>query len=90
MPAVNNVLVVGGGIAGMTLATALTRGGIRAEIVEINPAWTVLGIGISVQGPTLRALRTIGVLDKCVRNGFPYSTQILCDVHGGARSSSAV
>jgi 2-polyprenyl-6-methoxyphenol hydroxylase-like FAD-dependent oxidoreductase len=82
MPAVRNVLVVGGGIAGMTLATALTRGGIRAEIVEINREWTVLGIGISVQGATLRALRSIGVLDKCVRGGFPYSTLIACDVNG--------
>ena len=56
MPSVRNALVVGGGIAGMTLGTALLRRGIRAEVVEINPAWSVLGIGISVQGATLRAL----------------------------------
>ena len=82
MAAVRNVLVVGGGIAGMTLATALTRAGIRAEVVEINAAWAVLGIGISVQGATLRALKSIGVLDRCVQNGFPYSTLIACDVNG--------
>jgi 2-polyprenyl-6-methoxyphenol hydroxylase-like FAD-dependent oxidoreductase len=82
MPAVRNVLIVGGGIAGMTLGTALTRGGIRAEIVEINADWSVLGIGISVQGATLRALNTIGVLDNCVRNGFPYSTLVAHDVNG--------
>src|SRR5262245_11016628 len=79
MAAVGNVLVVGGGIAGMTLATALRKNGIRAEIVEINPEWTVLGVGISVQGATLRALKTIGVLDRCVRAGFGYSTLIACD-----------
>ena len=62
MPSVRNALVVGGGIAGMTLGTALLRRGIRAEVVEINPAWSVLGIGISVQGATLRALKAIGVL----------------------------
>jgi 2-polyprenyl-6-methoxyphenol hydroxylase-like FAD-dependent oxidoreductase len=82
MAAVQRVLVVGGGIAGMTLATALRRGGIHAEIVEINPEWTVLGVGISVQGATLRALRTIGVLDRCVRQGFGYSSLVACDGHG--------
>jgi 2-polyprenyl-6-methoxyphenol hydroxylase-like FAD-dependent oxidoreductase len=82
MAAVRRVLVVGGGIAGMTLATALQRGGIAAEIVEINREWTVLGVGISVQGATLRALRTIGVLDRCVREGFGYSSLVVCDGQG--------
>ena len=82
MPSVRNALVVGGGIAGMTLGTALLRRGIRAEVVEINPAWSVLGIGISVQGATLRALKAIGVLDRCVASGFPYSSLIACDVNG--------
>jgi 2-polyprenyl-6-methoxyphenol hydroxylase-like FAD-dependent oxidoreductase len=82
MPAVRDVLVVGGGIAGMTLATALTRSGIRAEIVELTPEWSVLGIGISIQGATLRALKTIGVLDRIVNGGFGYSSAIACDVRG--------
>jgi 2-polyprenyl-6-methoxyphenol hydroxylase-like FAD-dependent oxidoreductase len=50
--------VVGGGLAGQTLATALTRGGIRAEVIELHPRGNVLGGGISVQGPTLRALKS--------------------------------
>ena len=37
MAAIGNVLIVGGGIAGMTLAMALKRCGVRSEIVEINP-----------------------------------------------------
>ena len=82
MPSVRNALVVGGGIAGMTLGTAMLRRGIRAEVVEINPAWSVLGIGISVQGATLRALKAIGVLDRCVASGFPYSSLIACDGNG--------
>ena len=82
MACASRVLIVGGGIAGMTLATALQRSGIGAEIVEINPTWSVMGIGIAVQGATLRALRTIGVLDRCVASGFPYSRLIACDVNG--------
>ena len=57
MPAVGKVLIVGGGIAGMTLAISLKRVGIDAEIVELNPQWTVLGVGISLQAPALRALK---------------------------------
>jgi 2-polyprenyl-6-methoxyphenol hydroxylase-like FAD-dependent oxidoreductase len=63
----------------MTLATALARKGVREEIVEISQQWSALGVGISVQGPTLRALKTIGALDACVERGFGYSSVITCD-----------
>ena len=79
---VEKVLVVGGGLAGMTLATALARKGVRADIVEISQQWSALGVGISVQGPTLRALKTIGALDACVERGFGYSSVITCDPAG--------
>lgn len=79
---IEKVLVVGGGLAGMTLATALARKGVQAEIIEISQQWSALGVGISVQGPTLRALRTIGALDACVEGGFGYSSVITCDAAG--------
>jgi 2-polyprenyl-6-methoxyphenol hydroxylase-like FAD-dependent oxidoreductase len=82
MPQVKNVLVVGGGIGGMTLATALRRGGVAAEIVELNPGWSAIGYGISIQGATLRALKEIGVLDRCVQSGFGYSKLVACDADG--------
>jgi 2-polyprenyl-6-methoxyphenol hydroxylase-like FAD-dependent oxidoreductase len=82
MPAVSNVLIVGGGIAGMTLAIGLQRAGIRSEIVEINPQWNVLGVGIALQGAALRALRAVGVLDQCVELGFSYSYYKACNADG--------
>ena len=84
MPAVRKVLVVGGGIAGMTLATALAQSAIDVALVEINPSWDVLGIGIALQGATLRALKTNGVLEPCVREGFGYTTLHVCDAGGRA------
>jgi 2-polyprenyl-6-methoxyphenol hydroxylase-like FAD-dependent oxidoreductase len=80
--AVRKALVVGGGLAGQTLATALTRGGIRTDLIELHPRWNVLGVGISVQGPTLRALKSIGLLDPCLKDGFGYSELTNCDQNG--------
>lgn len=82
MTAIRNVLVVGGGLAGQTLATALARRGIRAEVIELHAQWNVLGVGISVQGPTLRALRSVGLLDRCLTEGFGYSELTNCDQNG--------
>ena len=48
------ILVVGAGLSGMVLATALKRAGTAVDIVEVHPRWQVLGVGISVQGPALR------------------------------------
>lgn len=82
MAAKETVLIVGGGIAGMTLAIGLNRHGLDSEIVELSTDWTVLGVGISMQGPALRALRTIGVLEAIIDSGFGYSYFKACDVDG--------
>jgi 2-polyprenyl-6-methoxyphenol hydroxylase-like FAD-dependent oxidoreductase len=80
--AIQNVLIVGGGIAGMTLSVALKRASIPCEVVEIDPQWTVAGVGIALGGPALRALRVVGVLDQCVAKGFGYSHFDHCDANG--------
>ena len=82
MTLVSKALVIGGGIGGMTVATALKQRGIDVRLVELNTTWQAIGYGISIQGPTLRALREIGVLDRCVRAGFGYSTLFACDADG--------
>jgi 2-polyprenyl-6-methoxyphenol hydroxylase-like FAD-dependent oxidoreductase len=60
----------------------MRRVGMPCEIVEIDPEWTVLGVGITLQGPALRALRMIGLLDECVENGFGYSQFKACNADG--------
>jgi len=80
-----NVLVVGAGLSGMVLATALKRAGIGVDIIEIHPAWDVLGVGISVQGPALRALKSIGLLERCIAAGFGYSQVVNCDQNGAVQ-----
>jgi len=82
MTNVQRVLIIGGGIAGMSLAIALERGGITSEIVEADPDWRIYGAGITITGPSLRALGQLGVLDRIVAEGFCYDTTRICDTDG--------
>jgi len=73
MSSVQKVLIVGGGIAGITLGLGLKKQGIHSEIVEVNSEWAIPGLGIALLGPTLRALKTVGLIDSCIQAGFGYS-----------------
>ncbi len=65
-----NVLVIGGGFSGMATAIQCAKLGLSVELVEIDQGWRSYGAGISIGGPTLRALRTIGVLDAFFERGY--------------------
>jgi 2-polyprenyl-6-methoxyphenol hydroxylase-like FAD-dependent oxidoreductase len=67
-----NVLVVGGGIGGQSAAIALKKVGINVEIVEIQKAFNVYGVGIIQQQNALRALDAIGIGQEALRRGSPY------------------
>jgi len=72
MPAVQRVLVVGGGVGGLTAGVALRRAGIDVDLVEINPNFNVYGVGIIQPNNTLRALDRIGLAQRCVELGTPF------------------
>jgi 2-polyprenyl-6-methoxyphenol hydroxylase-like FAD-dependent oxidoreductase len=76
------VLVVGAGIGGLGAGAALAQRGAEVEIVEINPAHEVLGVGINQPANSLRALRAIGVLDECIEAGFQFDRARFCDASG--------
>ncbi len=80
--AIENVLIVGGGIAGMALAIGLSQKGIQAEIVERKKDWTVLGVGIIQQGTAMRALKALGLLDRCMEKGFGIDALLIGDAEG--------
>jgi 2-polyprenyl-6-methoxyphenol hydroxylase-like FAD-dependent oxidoreductase len=63
------VLIVGGGVGGMSCAISLRQAGIAVDLVEIDPHWKIYGAGITITGPTLRALRTLGVLEEVMAQG---------------------
>lgn len=63
------ILIIGGGFSGMSAAIAFRRGGHVVELVEIDPGWRSYGAGISLGGATLRAFRTLGILDAFMEHG---------------------
>jgi 2-polyprenyl-6-methoxyphenol hydroxylase-like FAD-dependent oxidoreductase len=67
---VKRVLIVGGGIGGMSLAVGLRDTGVQTEIVELSQDWTALGIGIHLTAPSCRALLSLGLLDACIQAGW--------------------
>lgn len=74
---VQKVLVVGGGITGSVLSLALARRGVRVDLVEISPQWFGVGHGITVQGNALKALRSVGVLDRVLARAVPFDSMRL-------------
>jgi 2-polyprenyl-6-methoxyphenol hydroxylase-like FAD-dependent oxidoreductase len=76
------VLIVGGGIGGLTLAVALARQGFKAEVIELKPEASVLGVGIIQPGNALRALRDLGLLDQCLAQGFQIDDYVMYEATG--------
>lgn len=66
---VNNVLIIGGGFSGMSAAVQLRKIGVAVDLVEIDENWRAEGAGITVSGPSLRALETIGILPQFMEHG---------------------
>jgi 2-polyprenyl-6-methoxyphenol hydroxylase-like FAD-dependent oxidoreductase len=90
MSDIKRVLILGGGIAGMSLAIVLHRAGIAAEIAEIDKDWRVYGAGITITGPTLRALDQLGLLDAVVNEGYCYDATRICNAAGNVILASRV
>jgi 2-polyprenyl-6-methoxyphenol hydroxylase-like FAD-dependent oxidoreductase len=67
--AVERVLVIGGGFSGMSAAIELRKRDIAVDLLEIDEGWRSYGAGITLGGPTLRALRTLGILDAFLERG---------------------
>jgi 2-polyprenyl-6-methoxyphenol hydroxylase-like FAD-dependent oxidoreductase len=87
--AVGKILIVGGSVAGMSCAIQMRKAGIDVDLVEIDPTWRIYGAGITITGPTLRALRTVGVLDQVVAEGATWNGALVHDKSGKLLESVA-
>ncbi len=59
-----DVLIIGAGIGGLTLALSLHRAGIPARVVEAVPSIRPLGVGINVLPHAVRELTELGLAEK--------------------------
>lgn len=82
MTQAKKVLIVGGGFSGMSAAIELRKRGLEVDLVEIDPGWRSYGAGISLGGATLRAFRTLGVLEEFLKRGAASDGVDLCTPNG--------
>ena len=84
MASVERVLIVGAGMAGLSLASALRQRGVTADVVERRHGAAAAGAGLYLVGAGTRALAALGLADAACRGGFVNRTQTLRN-HRGAR-----
>ena len=82
MGKIQKVLIVGGGIGGLSSGIALCKLGLEVTIAEIQPSFNVYGVGIIQPSNALRALDSLGVADKCMERGSPYGMVKMFTSHG--------
>ncbi|MFM0155673.1 FAD-dependent oxidoreductase [Paraburkholderia sediminicola] len=78
----NRVLIVGGGIGGMSTAIALAELGWAVDLIDLDPQWRVYGAGITITGPTLRAFKALGVLPDILELAYTGTGIQVCAVDG--------
>jgi 2-polyprenyl-6-methoxyphenol hydroxylase-like FAD-dependent oxidoreductase len=77
-----NVLIIGGGIGGLTAAIALRQRGYGVDVIEKDLAWTVNGVGILQQANVLRVMQKLGLLDDYMAVGFGFDAVEFHDALG--------
>jgi 2-polyprenyl-6-methoxyphenol hydroxylase-like FAD-dependent oxidoreductase len=76
---IRRVLVVGGGVGGLTAAATFARRGVEVVLIERRPAFDIPGVGLGQPANALRVYDTLGVLDEILDTGFRYDRMWIFD-----------
>src|SRR5215472_4243526 len=82
MAKIGAILVVGGGVAGLTAAAALHRHGFTTELVERQQTWHALGAGFLVHPNGMRMLFSLGLAAGVMDAGAVVRRWQFCDERG--------
>ena len=78
-----DVIVVGGGIGGLSAAFALSRKGLRVRVLERSAEFGEVGAGMQIAPNCTRILRAYGLLDEATRLGVLPSSMVMKDAVDG-------
>jgi 2-polyprenyl-6-methoxyphenol hydroxylase-like FAD-dependent oxidoreductase len=79
MSKIRRVLVVGGGVGGLTAASAFARRGVDVVLIERRPTFDVPGVGLGQPANALRIYDALGVLPAILGSGFSYDHMCIFD-----------
>ena len=79
MSKIRRVLVVGGGVGGLTAAASFARRGVEVLLIERRPAFDVPGVGLGQPANALRVYDALGVLPELLASGFSYDRMFIFD-----------
>jgi 2-polyprenyl-6-methoxyphenol hydroxylase-like FAD-dependent oxidoreductase len=77
MSSVRRVLVVGGGVGGLSAAIAFVRQGSEVLLIEKAAAFDVPGVGLGQPANALRVYDALGVLPDILDSGFIYDRMFI-------------
>ena len=79
MSDIRRVLVVGGGVGGLTAAASFAQRGVEVLLVERRPAFDVPGVGLGQPANALRIYDALGLLPEILASGFAYDRMYIFD-----------
>jgi 5-methylphenazine-1-carboxylate 1-monooxygenase len=75
-------IIIGGGIAGLTMALSLDQAGIASRVYEAVADPAPLGVGINLQPTAVRELTELGLADELARTGIATQALAYFNKHG--------
>lgn len=75
-------VIIGGGIAGLTTAIALSRIGVQAKVYEAAPEIRAIGAGLALASNAMRGFDRLGLLEEVSRLGRLLPEFVILDSSG--------
>lgn len=82
--ALSNAVVIGAGIGGLAVATALARRGVAVTVLEQAPAIREVGAGLQVSPNGLAVLRALGLERRLMAKGAVQGEAVVMQAHDAA------